>query len=740
MDYEREPMLAFLEEDNTQRAYFRVRPLLTPSGFAQEEALRLWPDEGGLRIVPDKNEQCYFKDRMRSIGSFCMVDLTPFPAEANKIRTNKNYRPEKEEKNQYIIFSDTIHPLPEHTFYEVIAGTADSFADAAAAAITPLFMLRDGDTLYGPVSKAEPAAPSPAPEMQAMLFSLPCPDGKERSILCRKEAVSEAPDAAPKKEAPAARPAPQPASATAEAAHQPEEELPLGKELHILDETKDFQATLNDIQQLLPSSANLLHAAPEPVAEPAEPAPQSTAPLTGTPLMRGAAVRTSTPRPKNKVQEVVSSQWRAVRNDPPAEPLPAGAQLRSVANPVESACDHLRAAWNIPEVQQQLIDYILSLPGMSMCLTSARDTTLQQTLQSKLNDLEAERLSLLYQLDKAQSDLDAFRKQEIANASRKARASVQQLQEQQSECEAALTAVKEQMNALLAQRDALQAEIAKLQQEAVPQALADALARAQLVTPPSGCPLYLNGRSGVPAEPAALLDNAVRTAAAAGMTVSRNAAAAMLALLAACTHMAVITPAIAPAATMIANAMAAFGWESGLATQTNPAQQPIASPAVCDSTPLVLVSSATLLTPVKDVFRIVLSEDPAAVFGSAAYKMSPYPVLRLDRLPFIPALEPEQVQPQSIDALRRLAVQDAGNVQKALAPILELVPPISGDAMAQLQRFVNVAAPLMDGGLPAACDWAIRLWLLPRAAILRRDALDQLRPLLAEYPMSAALL
>ena len=456
--------------------------------------------------------------------------------------------------------------------------------------------------------------------------------------------------------------------------------------------------------------------------------------------MRGAAVRTSVPRPKNKVQEVVTNQWRAVRNDPPAEPLPEGAQLRAVANPVESACEHLRAAWNIPETQQQVIDYILSLPGMNMYLTSARDTTLQQALQSKLNDLEAERLSLLYQLDKAQSNLEAFRKQELANASQKARASVQQLQQQQAECEASLTAVRQQMNGLLAQRDALQAEIAKLQQETVPQALADALARAQLVTPPSGCPLYLNGRSGVPAEPAALIDNAVRTASKAGMTVSSNAAVAMLALLAACTHVAVVTPAIAPAATMISNVMAAFGWESGLATQTSPAQQPIAAPAVCDSTPLVLVSSAALLTPVKDVFRIVLSEDPAAVFGSAAYKMSPYPVVRLDRLPFIPALAQGQVQPQSIDALRRLAGQDAGNAQQALAPILALIPPVSGESMVQLQRFVNVAAPLMDGGLPAACDWAIRLWLLPRAALLRRDALDQLRPLLAEYPMSAALL
>ena len=108
MKCDREIVFSYLEEDNTQRAYFRLMPLLTVSGDVQEEAARLWPDHGALRIVPDKNEQGYFKDRMRELGHFCIMDLTPFPPEANKIRTNKNYRPDKEEKNQYILYSDIV--------------------------------------------------------------------------------------------------------------------------------------------------------------------------------------------------------------------------------------------------------------------------------------------------------------------------------------------------------------------------------------------------------------------------------------------------------------------------------------------------------------------------------------------------------------------------------------------------------------------------------------------------------
>ena len=86
MNYDREVVFAFLEEDNTQRVYFRLKPLLCASGDMREEALKLWPDEGGLRIVPDKNEQCYFKDRMRELGSYCLMDLTPFPGVRAEIR------------------------------------------------------------------------------------------------------------------------------------------------------------------------------------------------------------------------------------------------------------------------------------------------------------------------------------------------------------------------------------------------------------------------------------------------------------------------------------------------------------------------------------------------------------------------------------------------------------------------------------------------------------------------------
>ena len=139
MNLERELVFCYIEEDNIQRAYFRVRPLLTISGDVQEEAQRLWPDDGCLRIVPDRNEQHTFKDRMRTLGGYCVMNLLSIPADPNKIRTNKNYKPDKGEKNQFILYSDTVQSLPEHTFYEVIEAKADDFASAAEQAVPPLF-------------------------------------------------------------------------------------------------------------------------------------------------------------------------------------------------------------------------------------------------------------------------------------------------------------------------------------------------------------------------------------------------------------------------------------------------------------------------------------------------------------------------------------------------------------------------------------------------------------------------
>ena len=733
MKCDREIVFSYLEEDNTQRAYFRLMPLLTVSGDVQEEAARLWPDHGALRIVPDKNEQGYFKDRMRELGHFCIMDLTPFPPEANKIRTNKNYRPDKEEKNQYILYSDTVKEIPEHTFYQVLEGTAADVDALAKEAVTSVFMIRDGDTLLGPVKKSAPEAPQPAPEMTAMVYDIVCPDKVTRTILCSepaKNGADEAPAADPVKDH---EPAPQPEE---EAPASEQSSLPIGKPLDILDQTKNFTETLESLNQPLSSNANLLA---QPAAEEtiiSEPPPV----LNGTPLIPSAAMKTSQARPKNKVQEVVANQLRVAKNDPPAEPLPAGAKLRTVKNPVEAACQQLSAAWQLPEAQQQLVDFVLSLPGMHARLTpaAAGNTPLQQAVTAHLNDLEAERLTALVQLDQAQSNLEAFRANAVNTARADAQKKLKALEDSIQQCTKRLNELHAQMNALAAQRDALQDEISALQNEKLPKAITDAYSRAKLMQPVQGTPLYLRPRAGECASVDVLADRFVQACKASGVPCQRNAAIAVLVLLTVSSRIGMVSPSPAAALTLTENIVGAMGWRSGYARHTHDDQRPVLEAMSADDTPAICLTTSASYPVFSGVTTVYLSHSLGHQTHRAAYTCDPWPILPVGALPFIPRLN-DLGAPMCIASLASDENAYDLHALETLKPVLDVLQPLSGQAAEELKRFVNISARYMDSGLPAACDWAITLWLLNQAEG-NPKVVNALKPLLTEYPISLSQL
>lgn len=726
MNLERELVFCYIEEDNIQRAYFRVRPLMTISGDVQEEAQRLWPDDGCLRIVPDRNEQHTFKDRMRTLGGYCVMNLLGIPADANKIRTNKNYKPDKGEKNQFILYSDTVQSLPEHTFFEVIEAKAEDFASAAEKAVTPLFYIREDDTLYGPVRKAEPAKPETAQEAAGVLYPLTCPDGSERVLLCieNKIAATEEP-----------KPAEQPAAK--------EEALPIGKPLQILDQNKNFEETLQSLDQPLSKDANLLHQDAEKSIEAAAPkAPEK--PLSGTPLFH-ASMRTSVPQPKNKLQEVVSAQWRVARNEPPTAPLPAGARMHQVENPVEVACERMRAAWQVPEAQNQLIDFLLSLDGMRAKLEPRltalpENTPLQKVLQSRLEDMEAERLSVLLQLDKAKADLDAYRRSVIDGLSSKAKAEATQLEAAKAEYEASIDGLKKQQAALIAQRDELTRRIDELQRTDLPAALAKALADAQIAAPVNGIPLHLSPVSGETAPAAELIRRVLDAFAASGMTISRNTAIALLALLGICPRIGLATTSAAAASTMVRNVAVRMGWENSFAHQVTPEQKPVLAPQSADSTAAVLLTSLAAYAPLDRITKVFLARNAQNLTRNPAYEAHSWPIINLPAMNTIPQLSGEGRAPVSQAALKEFISASAAapaEIDQVLAPVFKLCAPLSGAAMQELYAFIGACTAHMEGGLAAACDWAILLWLIPS---LERTAktLAALKPLLGEYPLSLA--
>ncbi len=181
-----ELILAHLETDDTLTSYFRVRPLLSPSGDIRAQCLHLWPEYGCLRVVPDSGEQSDFRERLRTLGEWCLLDLKGQKSDCPKIRLNRNYVPGNGNRCQYIVYSDVIRPVGENGFYSVIDAAPELIEEAAACSVTPSFFLRTPEGLLGPISRTEPVLPQEAPQ-HPEVFSFLLPSGETYAFVVRKQ-------------------------------------------------------------------------------------------------------------------------------------------------------------------------------------------------------------------------------------------------------------------------------------------------------------------------------------------------------------------------------------------------------------------------------------------------------------------------------------------------------------------------------------------------------------------------
>ena len=208
--------IGFLQEDNPQKFYFRVRPLVIQDegNYCQaENAKQDFAEDGFIRIVPDKNELSHFKTRMRTLGRYCAIDLRRHTGENDKIRPNKNHNGENGDRNAYIVYSDVIATVEPLRMAEVVMpGESGMFARpgtrlvAAAQADGSLRVFQwkeEGEA--GAVLSGENLAASVIPAEAAMAVALP--DETEIRLLMDLERFGVAIPAAVE-EAPAPAPAP----------------------------------------------------------------------------------------------------------------------------------------------------------------------------------------------------------------------------------------------------------------------------------------------------------------------------------------------------------------------------------------------------------------------------------------------------------------------------------------------------------------------------------------------------
>ena len=521
--------LSFLEEDNQQRVIFRVVPLCTREGQVFRNKTTDFPDQGSLRIVPDKREQSTFKERMRAMGSLCAIHLCNEGKELAKVRQNRNYDPGQGECNQFAIYSDVICEFAESGIFEIFAEGED-----CAHALSPRVLLRRGKVLYGPMERGETpdwAALRPFGNDSYLLHTVELADGAEhtfywdpeqtlswrqrrgflrRGRLRPGEADEGAADAIndtdeePRAEAapvarvadkPAPQPKPQPEArpvpersqpvqppvrtpvepiATQRAAapetrpeppaepirrqpkperrreQEPDAALPIGSRLAILDQTITFEEQISKLDQPLSTEANLLsHAGPRAVAEP-EAAPVR---FNGTPLVR-AGVRAPQPiRHGEPLHYVVERQIRSARR----EHADQRSDFHHVDNPIENLHVALEKAWETPETRRQAMQALSENEAFMQCFLQhmyqqGRELKVIRAAQEQLEDIEAERLSLLIQLENAKNDYKRATEAMHAGLTQKKREELRQLDNQ-------LTALREE-------RDRLNATIAVLGDQA----------------------------------------------------------------------------------------------------------------------------------------------------------------------------------------------------------------------------------------------------------------------------------
>jgi len=356
--------IGILEEDNPLKSYFRMKPLLVEvdGRYIPFDGRESYPEDGCLRIVPDKNESSHFKARMRRMGRYCVLDLREHSGENDKIRPNKNYKNDDGERNSHIVYSDVVREPAADMIFELIVDPAEGPVEQIPG--TPRLMTPTLETwVYTPGEGNQPGSIAPDGEKlieeEIQQLEIDC-FGKPLHIAIRLPSAMESVIGTPAVKS--ERPAPVPAES-----------------------------------------------APAPVPAPEKPW-LSRDPLQDADMRQALALQTGlNPRRGRSLQEIIEEKWRHSRVDQLGHPVPANAMGKPIEDPVDAAIEALRNAWANPEIRSQLVTRIAELERLSSALDARRNHVQTHALRHELEDLEAERLRTLNDLEQLRRSKEALR-------------------------------------------------------------------------------------------------------------------------------------------------------------------------------------------------------------------------------------------------------------------------------------------------------------------------------------------
>lgn len=391
--------VGILEEDNPLKSYFRFKPLLVAEegGYLPFDGAEAFPENGCLRIVPDKNESGHFKARMRRIGRYALLDLRAHPGENDKIRPNKNYHVDSAETNAYIVYSDVVVEPPAGMLFEVLDRAAPEDSSHMALTMplpgTPRVLFRDEN---GGVAPALWRAAAMEGVEGAVELSreeeriLPGFGGETRlsGFAGEQTCVMLAAPGALLTRAAEATEGAEATEAPAPVAARPVEVRPVEAPSPI--EARPVEAPA-------PVAARPAEApSPRPERPGRAEAPREREKPRLSARAQAMALQTGlNPRRSRSLQEIIDDRWRRSRFDQLGHPVPGEATGMPVESPVERAMDALRAAWRIEETRPKLAEAIGELEGMSGAIQKGAAKREDEARAQRLNELEAQRLRLL---------------------------------------------------------------------------------------------------------------------------------------------------------------------------------------------------------------------------------------------------------------------------------------------------------------------------------------------------------
>lgn len=396
--------IGILEEDNPLKSYFRFKPLLIEKEGQYEpfEDGQAFPEEGCIRIVPDKNESSHFKVRMRRMGLFGVVDLTAHPNENDKIRPNKNYHGDAGEQNANIIYSDVVREPADHMIYEIIDALPED--GHMPRPNTEWVLLRKEGAMmgvkYGWQSEGE------GENVQYVLN----PEGEDCDISdlqvfdilgFRDEVLHFAvrPSAMIAQAVQAAREAAEENSETPKVEEAPTAQTP-EKEKSEVPAPEEMAA--NQEKPWISRDASMI---PPPIDKRLSPMQRLMAAQTGL-----------NPRRGRNLQELIEDKWQQSRLNQLGHSVAGIVTGDPVINPVQQAVEAVRNVWSCPEMRTPLMESLCGIEEFGITLRECREIVRKSIIENQLSELEAQRLKMLSDLEELRRGRETLRaqlKQEI---------------------------------------------------------------------------------------------------------------------------------------------------------------------------------------------------------------------------------------------------------------------------------------------------------------------------------------